>query len=149
MGERDFSKRSEPHGAHPRRDDRVEEGHPLDEFVNDPTGMPPLCDEEQFVEIMAGVVADSAPRLFAVVQEYGCRVDGRVAAWGMALPDRVEVVSVERGVRRSAATAEKSIVDFCFGAHIRPRLVWVDPAKATPEDGETGTEMSGPRPDGT
>ncbi|WP_243793571.1 hypothetical protein [Saccharopolyspora gloriosae] len=127
-------------------------GHPLDALVNDPTGLRPLCDEEMFAEIMAGIVADSAPRVFAIVQEYGLRVDGRVAAWGLVLPDRVEVVSVEKGIRSSAATAEESIVEFSCGTHIRPRLVWVDPAKATPdldEDEENGTEMSGPGTDGT
>ena len=57
----------------------------------------PLCGEEEFAELVAEMVAEGAPRLFAVVQEFGERVDGRIAAWGVALEDRAEVFGVEKG----------------------------------------------------
>lgn len=40
-------------------------------------------------------MADEVPRLFAVVQEYGKRVDGRIAAWGLAFEDCAEVVRLD------------------------------------------------------
>ena len=48
---------------------------------------------------MDGLVADFAPRVFAVVQEYGDRVDGRIAAWGVAFTDHTEVIGVVGTVR--------------------------------------------------
>ncbi|MCX2729861.1 hypothetical protein OOZ19_06390 [Saccharopolyspora sp. NFXS83] len=110
--------------------------HPLDVLVNDPTGMRPLCDERMFSEIMAGIVADSVPRVFAVVQEYGERVDGRIAAWGLALDDHVQVVSVLGRAHSTAPTAEDCLREYRFGTHIRPRIVWYDPEQATPAETE-------------
>jgi hypothetical protein len=76
----------------------------LDLLVPDPAGLPPLCGREEFAELLGGMVADGAPRLFAVVQEYGDRVDGRIAAWGMAFEDRAEVVGVD-GFRPARVTS--------------------------------------------
>ncbi|PKW15005.1 hypothetical protein [Saccharopolyspora spinosa] len=39
---------------------------------------------EQFAVVAEDLVADAASSLFAVLQEYGERVDVRIAAWGMA-----------------------------------------------------------------
>jgi hypothetical protein len=72
---------------------QVSPGHPLDLFVADPSGKPPMCSAEEFVVVTEDLVADEAPRLFAVLQEYGERVDVRIAAWGMAFGERVEVIS--------------------------------------------------------
>lgn len=124
-----MTKREAPQDHEPRP-------HPFDVFVNDPTGMRPLCDERTFSEIMAGIVADSVPRVFAVVQEYGERVDGRIAAWGLALDDRVQVVSVRGRAHSTAPTAEECLREYRLGTHIRPRIVWYDPDKATPEADE-------------
>ncbi|MCA1671371.1 MAG: hypothetical protein LC799_03935 [Actinobacteria bacterium] len=44
-------------------------------------GHAPLCGEAEFTELVGELVADEAPRLFAVVQEYGTRVDGRIVVW--------------------------------------------------------------------
>jgi len=111
--------------------------HPLDSVVPDPSKLPPLCDEPEFAAILEEMVADEAPRLFAVVQEYGDRVDGRIAAWGMAFDDHAEIVSVKRGLRMSLQTPENALRMFKFGSHIRARLVWFNPDAATPaEDGD-------------
>jgi hypothetical protein len=97
----------------------------------------PLCDEPAFAAILEEMVADEAPRLFAVVQEYGERVDGRIAAWGMAFADHAEVVPVKRGLRMSLQAPENALRMFKFGSHIRARLVWFNPDAATPtEDDE-------------
>ncbi|RKT89278.1 hypothetical protein SAMN05421805_11428 [Saccharopolyspora antimicrobica] len=101
--------------------------HPLDAFIPDPGGRSPLCDDEQFGVILEGLVADEAPRLFAVVQEYGDRVDCRIAAWGMAFADRVEVASVEGGLRMALSAPESALPGFNVGSHVRARLVWFKP----------------------
>lgn len=106
----------------------------LDQFVSDPTGLPPMCDQDEFANIMEGIVADFAPRLFAIVQEYGTRVDGRVAAWGMAFEDHAEVYGVDGQVRMGLAAPESAVSLFHFGNHIRARLVWFD------ADAKTGTD---------
>lgn len=119
--------------------DRDEHVHPLDVLVPDPPGRRPLCAEERFAEVLDMMVADAAPRMFAVVQEYGERVDAHIAAWGIALPDRAEAVSVERGLRMSLQTPEDALRAFTWGRHIRAHLVWVDPA-ATPFDDDEEDE---------
>lgn len=73
--------------AKPGNDDVPHEHpHPLDAFVADPSGMTPLCDEPMFASIVESTVADESPRLFAIVQEYGERVDCRIAAWAWPSP---------------------------------------------------------------
>lgn len=109
-------------------------GHPLDVFVANPSGLTPLCAEPEFATILEEMVADQAPRLFAVVQEYGDRVDGRIAAWGMAFDDRAEVVSIKGGLRMSLQSPENALRLFKFGSYIRARLVWFNPDAATPTD---------------
>jgi hypothetical protein len=112
--------------------------HQLDECMPDPSSLTPLCDEPEFATILQQMVADEAPRLFAVVQEYGERVDGRIAAWGMAFTDHTEVVSVEPKHRMSLQAPENALRLFTFGNHIRARLVWFTPDTATStEDDET------------
>lgn len=59
----------------------------------------PLCDETEFAELIDQMVAENAPRVFAVVQELGDRVDGWIAAWGMAFEDRVEVIGSDGSLR--------------------------------------------------
>jgi hypothetical protein len=115
--------------AHQRKD-----GHPLDEFVPDPSDLTPLCGEPEFAATLESMVADEAPRLFAVVQEYGERIDARIAAWGLAFADHAEVVSVERKRRVSLQAPENALRMFKFGSHIRVRLVWFNPDAATPAE---------------
>jgi hypothetical protein len=102
--------------------------HPLDALVRDPSGRPPLCDEAEFVELLDEMVADHAPRLFAIVQEYGERVDAKFAAWGMAFDDHVDVIGVGGSVHVGAPSADGLLRRFHFGNHVTPRLVWVKPA---------------------
>ncbi|MDQ2790230.1 MAG: hypothetical protein DLM60_18165 [Pseudonocardiales bacterium] len=97
----------------------------------DPATLPPLCGEAEFAELMAGLVADDAPRLFAVVQEYGDRVDGRIAAWGIAFEDCAKVVAVDHGLHMSLRSPERAVLAFSRRPHITARLVWIDPP-ATP-----------------
>ncbi|GAB2981271.1 hypothetical protein [Amycolatopsis acidiphila] len=110
--------------------------HLLDQVVPDPSGLTPLSDEPGFAAILENMVADEAPRLFAIVQEYGERVDGRIAAWGIAFDDgHAEIVA--RGVQGRLRAPEDALRFFNLGSHIRARLVWFNPDAATPpEDDE-------------
>jgi hypothetical protein len=87
----------------------------------------PLCGEAEFTEMVAEMVADEAPRLFAVVQEYGEHVDGRIAAWGMAFEEHAEVVSVDNGTSITLRSSERAARGFNHRPNITARVVWVNP----------------------
>ena len=110
------------------------EPSPLDALVPDPSGHPPLGDAEKFAGILKGMVSANAPRMFAVVQEWGDRVDARIAAWGLAFDDRTQVVGVDGGIHLGGPAPEDALRVYGFGTRITPRLVWVDPDEATPAD---------------
>ncbi|HEY2575471.1 MAG TPA: hypothetical protein VGI74_04115 [Streptosporangiaceae bacterium] len=114
-----------------------EAGSSLGTFPPDPSDLPPLGDERKFAALLEEAIAEEKPRLFAIVQEYGERVDGRIAAWGMAFADHAEVVVVEYDRRMSLPTPEKALRSFHFGDHVRARLMWINPA-VTPASEQTG-----------
>lgn len=89
------------------------------------TASAPLWDQAEFDKLVAGLVNDFAPRLFAVVQELGTRQDGRIAAWGMAFDDHAEIVAVDGGTRLTLSTAERAITWFNRPRDVTARLVWV------------------------
>jgi hypothetical protein len=82
-------------------------------------------DPAVFELLLAEIVANDPPRLFAVVQELGERVDARVAAWGMAFEDHAELVGVDRQMRASLGKPEDALFLFRSGERIQARLVWV------------------------
>ncbi len=96
-----------------------------------------MGSEERFTAILDSIVADGAPRVFAVVQEYGDRVDGWIVAWGMAFDDHAEVVVVDSGWRMSLQAPDNALYHFAGDEHCTPRLVWVNPdAASSTEDSE-------------
>ncbi len=99
----------------------------------DPATLAPLCDEAEFTELINELVADEAPRLFAVVQEYGKRVDGRIAAWGIAFEDHATVVGVDHRVRLHLRSPERATRAFSRRPHITAHLVWVNADAAIPD----------------
>jgi hypothetical protein len=104
--------------------------HALPEY--DAGELAPACGEQEFADIVESMVADDAPRLFAVVQEYGERVDAVIAAWGMAFPDHAEIVSYR--MRMSVRAPENALRMFTVDGHIRAHLVWFNPDAATPAE---------------
>lgn len=86
----------------------------------------PLGDEEEFGRLLSEMVTDQAPRMFAVVQEYGERIDGRIAAWGMAFDEHASVVDVRGNIFISTESAEASLRRFELGREVTPRVVWVE-----------------------
>ncbi|MGH3769397.1 MAG: hypothetical protein ACRDS0_02925 [Pseudonocardiaceae bacterium] len=96
------------------------------------TAPAPLCDEPRFAALAEGLVADFAPRLFALLEEEGERVDGRIFAWGMAFEDHAEVIGACRTFRGSFESADSARQ--LFSHHGKMRLVWYNPDAATPRD---------------
>jgi hypothetical protein len=84
----------------------------------------PLCGEEEFAELVAEMVRDEAPRLFAVVQEIGEREDGRIAAWGMAFDDHTAVMR-DRGSWLSVSSPDRARCMLSRAPDVTARLVWV------------------------
>jgi len=125
-----------PEAEVPEAEPNADDNRPSDELVADPGDMTPLCGEEEFAAILENIVADEAPRLFAVVQEYGERVNGRIAAWGMAFEDHADVIGVDRPRRicPNLPTPENALRHFAQGPDIHARLVWFNPDAATPEE---------------
>jgi hypothetical protein len=64
--------------------------------------------KEEFVGLMHQLAVSEAPRLFAIVEEYGEAEDARVAGYGLAYADRAEVDGVEGGFRLSSKSAESA-----------------------------------------
>jgi hypothetical protein len=88
----------------------------------------PLCDEEEFAQEVRELVADEAPRVFALVEERGERADGWIVAWGMVFEDRVEVIGAKGGLRMTARSVDR--VQRVLFRRRKIRLVWTDPATA-------------------
>ncbi|MBM7776461.1 hypothetical protein JOD54_006665 [Actinokineospora baliensis] len=83
-------------------------------------------DEAEFAALLTGTVAAEAPRVFAVVEEFGERSDARIAAWGMAFPDHTELVGVHRPLRMSLSAPESALPLFTRD-HTRAHLIWAEP----------------------
>lgn len=100
--------------------------------AKDISTLTPLCGAAEFAELVAEMVADEAPRLLAVVQEYGELVDGRIAAWGMAFDDHTEIISVDGDTSMSLPSPQRAARGFSHHPTITARMVWVNPGPDTP-----------------
>lgn len=96
-----------------------------------PVDLEPLCSEEEFAEEVRELVTEDAPRVFALVEEYGERVDGRIVAWGMTFGDHVEVISVNNALHVSIPSPERA--QRAFSRRRKIRLVWTSPAQPQSE----------------
>ncbi|MCE6995250.1 hypothetical protein LZG04_10565 [Saccharothrix sp. S26] len=83
--------------------------------------------------VLHEVASESAPRLFAVVEEYG-EGEVRAAGYGLAYAERAEVDAVEGGFRLSSDSAESARALFEISSRSagvrRVHLVWLDEAGA-------------------
>ncbi|MFE4366842.1 hypothetical protein ACFRMN_01050 [Streptomyces sp. NPDC056835] len=102
----------------------------------DPALKPLDFDQEVYEQEVYELVRDTAPRLFAVVEEYRVGTedaDAVVVAWGLAYESgEAEVVRVGGGSRWRLASAERVMWYFGRAAECAPRLVWLAP----PDTGE-------------
>lgn len=92
--------------------------------IYQPDKREPLCDEEEFADLIAEMVRDEAPGLFAVVQEFGEREDGRIAAWGMAFTDHATVLrGQDAWLHLSSPDRARQLLSRV--PDVTARLVWV------------------------
>ncbi|MGR3934902.1 hypothetical protein [Streptomyces sp. BRA346] len=84
------------------------------------------------------LVLDTAPRLFAVVQEFaldGGWRDAEVAAWGIAYEDgHADVTSVDGRRRFSLPSPDRAMRHFARWEGVTARLVWLTPSRAATFD---------------
>ncbi|MEV0678954.1 hypothetical protein AB0I60_20790 [Actinosynnema sp. NPDC050436] len=85
---------------------------------------------KQFTAIMRELAAGGAPRLFALVEEYGEAEDARVAGYGLAYADRADVNSVDGHAPLRSQNAENARILFEISARStgvsRVHVVWLD-----------------------
>lgn len=99
------------------------------EYV-DASELSPIGNEKEFAREIGRMVAEEAPRLFALCEELGDRADAVTVAWGMSFDDFAEVVSAAHdGVRGIFSSAERARKRLSSGEKIKIRLVWVDEAQ--------------------
>lgn len=94
-------------------------------------GPQPLCSKEAFPAFMTALIADEAPRLFAIVIEHGNRADVDIAAWGMAFDDNAQVISTDGRERFNLGKPENALRHFRTDLHTTPHLIWFDPTATT------------------
>jgi hypothetical protein len=89
----------------------------------------PPWNAQEFDALVLELAVAEAPRLFAIVEEYGEAEDARVAGYGLAYPDRAEVGSVEGGFRLSSESAESARMVFEISSRSagtrRAHVVWL------------------------
>ncbi|MGQ0840277.1 hypothetical protein [Actinokineospora sp.] len=79
-------------------------------------------DEKRFAEVIQSMVSDHAPKLFAIIEEFGERDDAQVVAWGMEFPGRAHVVGDDGRMRMSSSSAQTA--RDLLGITGTMRLVW-------------------------
>jgi hypothetical protein len=83
----------------------------------------PPWTEEEYQKLVAELVAEESPTVFAVVEDRDDRLDGRIAAWVLEFPDETEVICTEDGVRMSLASVDRVLARFGKGPGVTARLV--------------------------
>ncbi|MGO4748270.1 hypothetical protein AB4212_06495 [Streptomyces sp. 2MCAF27] len=91
----------------------------------------PSSESFEFDQEVRELVVGTAPRMFAVVQEYDLETedaDAHVAAWGIAYDDgRAHVIGVSGAVTMSLGSPERAVWHYGRRKGISARLVWLDP----------------------
>lgn len=95
-------------------------------------------EADEFAGLVAEMVEEEAPRLFAVVWEYGEPLDGAIAAWGLAFDGHAEVLALGRGSWFRLRSPQDALRFFAAGPDVRARLVWPG---AGPDGGSAGGEQ--------
>ncbi|CCH30744.1 hypothetical protein ABZ816_00590 [Actinosynnema sp. NPDC047251] len=89
----------------------------------------PPWTKEEFTGLMRELAEAEAPRLFALVEEYGEGQDARVAGYGLAYEDRADVNSVEGGFQLDSHSAERARTLFEISSRsagvARVHVVWM------------------------
>ncbi|MFI6757898.1 hypothetical protein ACIBF5_01960 [Micromonospora sp. NPDC050417] len=89
----------------------------------------PLGTPEEFHQLMTDLAADHAPRRFAIYEEYGDRVDGRIYAWGLAFEDHAWLGADDRSFTGRFANAQNAVRILARTGR-QLRLTWIDQPSA-------------------
>lgn len=87
----------------------------------------PLFSTESYEEAVRSLIDEFAPRRFAIFQDLDEHFDGRVAAWGIAFEDRVEIVDARSSCWMSLASPETALRHYTRLPRITSRVIWIDP----------------------
>jgi hypothetical protein len=98
--------------------------------VNEPADIVQNTDTDAvFAALLCEAAHEDAPRPFAIMEEYGERERTRVAGYGLAYDDRVEVNSVEGDFRLDSDSAEHARTLFEISSRSagvrRTHVVWL------------------------
>ncbi|WP_083754050.1 hypothetical protein [Actinosynnema sp. ALI-1.44] len=96
---------------------------------NDRSSGKPHCrpSGRAFEALIAEMVADQAPRVFAVVLEFGEQTDAQIVAWGMTLDDGAYMTTVDGRNQFLLAEPENALNYIPARSNITPHLVWATP----------------------
>lgn len=82
--------------------------------------------EVEFQRELREMVADGAPRVFALCEELGERDDGYVRYWGMAFDDCAEIVAASGNSRAAYRSADSALAK--LSRRRKLHLIWADHA---------------------
>jgi hypothetical protein len=89
-----------------------------------------LWTKEEFTRLMRELAVAEAPRLFALVEEYGEAEDARIAGYGLAYANRADVNSVEGDFHLDSQSPERARALFEISSRStgmrRVHVVWLD-----------------------
>jgi hypothetical protein len=80
-----------------------------------------------FSDELTEMVADQAPRVFAIVLEFGERVEAEIVAWGMALDTGAYMTTVDGRNQYALAEPENALMYVRRRTNTTPHLVWAAP----------------------
>lgn len=83
---------------------------------------PESIPEDEFSALVQEIVDDYTPRVFALVEERGDRIDGRIFAWGLQFDERATVFCPEG--RLFAKTTSADSAHRLFSRIRNLRLLW-------------------------
>jgi hypothetical protein len=82
-----------------------------------------LFSPESYEQAVREMVDELAPRRFAIVQDLGDHFDGRVAAWGIAFDDRVEIVDTQSSSSMSLTSPDTALRQYARPPRITSRVM--------------------------
>ena len=81
---------------------------------------------DDYEEAVQGMIEEHAPRRFAIFQDYGDQIDGRVAAWGMAFDDRADILDAGGSTWLSTTSPDDVLPRYARAPGVTSRVIWVD-----------------------
>jgi hypothetical protein len=90
--------------------------------------------QEEYAESVRQLVTESAPRRFAIVQDWGTRYDSRVAAWGLLMDEQTQIIDADAGPRMTMDSIRLALRLYAQPPHVTVRVHWIDlPSETEPD----------------